>query len=110
MLLGLAQPLVGCQEDLGDPVIRSADWDAQPPGTDGGSATALSLWQPACGPDAYYACPPYGLKRGDIIENKFLASGNAQSDSWANAEGIFSLADYYQSDAELLFVFYGQDG
>jgi hypothetical protein len=114
LLLGVALPLTGCQEDLGDPVTRTADWDAEAPGTDGGSGTnsnnALAYWQPECGITGYYACPPYGVKLGDIIPNKIFASGNPEADLWANADGVFSLADYYQSDAKILFVYYAQNG
>jgi len=114
LVMGLAIPLAGCQEDLGDPVIRTADWDAQAPGTDGGTSSntnnALAYWQPECGINGAYACPPYGLKRGDVIANKIFASGNLEADLWANEDGVFSLADYYQSEAKLLFVFYGQNG
>lgn len=121
LAFGLAVTLAGCQENLGDPVIRYADWDAQAPGTDaqssgtdgGGSSNtnnALAYWQPECGINGYYACPPYGLKRGDVIQNKIFASGNLEADLWANVDGVFSLADYYQSDAKLLFVYYAQNG
>ncbi len=112
-LVGLALPVAGCQEDLGDPVIRQADWDAQAPGTDSGgtnSNNALAYWQPECGISGSYACPPYGLARGDVIKNIVFASGNLEADVWANSDGVFSLADYYQSEAKLLFVYYGQNG
>lgn len=112
-LWGLTLGAVACQPDLGDPTSRQADWDAQAPDDDGGGSSntnnELALWQPECGIDGFYACPPYGLKRGDIIENKFFAVGNPEAQQWANDDGIFSLADYYQSDAKLLFVYYGRE-
>ncbi len=114
LTLPLALPLAGCQEDLGDPVTRTVDWDAQAPGVDSGGSTnsnnALAYWQPECGLDGVYACPPYGVTRGDIIPNKIFAAGNPEANFWANVDGVFSLSDYYQSDAKLLFVFYGANG
>ncbi|MFH2010511.1 MAG: hypothetical protein ABI333_28180 [bacterium] len=111
--LALTLSLVGCQEDLGDPVNRQADWDAvDPNATTGGtnSNNLLTEWLPECGIGAYYACPPYGLTRGDTFPNKYFAAGNADAHVWANEDGVFSLADYYQSEQKLLFLFYGRDG
>ncbi len=109
----LGPTLAGCQEDLGQPKLRQADWDAQAPVSDAAGTNSnnpLDLWQPECGLNGVYPCPPYGVKRGDIIPNKLFASGNTEADLWANEDGVLSLSDYYQSEAKLLFVFYGQDG
>ena len=112
-VLGLAMPLTGCQEDLGDPVTRTADWEAlnpnvENPGTN--SNNPLTYWVPECGISGAYACPPYGLASGDVIANKIFATGNLEADVWSSADGVFSLSDYYQSDKKLLLVFYGQNG
>lgn len=112
-VLGLAMPLAGCQEDLGDPELRVADFEAVDPGyvsPNTNSNNPLASWLPDCGVGGVYACPPYGLGRGDVIANKIFASGNLEADVWANEDDIFSLSSYYQSDKKVLFVFYGQDG
>jgi hypothetical protein len=114
LALTLAMPVAGCQPDLGDPTTRTADWDAEAPGVDGGGSTnsnnVLAFWQPECGSDGAYPCPLYGIKRGDIIANKIFAAGNPEADFWSNVDGVFSLSDYYQSDSKLLFIYYGRDG
>ena len=112
-VLGLAMPLAGCQEDLGDPELRVADFDAVDPdyvSPNTNSNNPLADWLPDCGANGVYACPPYGLARGDVIANKIFASGNLEADVWANEDDVFSLSSYYQSDKKVLFVFYGQNG
>lgn len=111
--LGLAMPLAGCQEDLGDPELRVADFEAVDPNyvsPNTNSNNPIADWLPDCGANGVYACPPYGLGRGDVIANKIFAAGNPEADFWSNADRIFSLSDYYQSESRVLFVFYGQNG
>jgi len=97
---------LGCSGDLGDPVLRYADWDAQAPG-DGGATNSnnvLTEWLPECG-SGYYPCPPYGTRRGDTVENLLMLAANDAADLMADEDGILSLADLHQSGKKLLFIF-----
>ena len=97
---------VGCGSDLGDPVLRYADWDAtvQDDGGGANSNNMLASWLPDCGPD-YYPCPPYGTSRRDIVKNIWMVAANDAAWDLADSEGLFSLADMHQSGAKLLFIF-----
>lgn len=97
----------GCGEDLGDPVLRYANWDAALPNDDGGGSNSNSLlaqWLPDCGPD-YYPCPPYGTGRNDVLASFDLVAANDEARDLADADGTFGLVDLHQTGAKLLFVF-----
>ncbi len=106
LALLLVAPLGSCGSDLGEPVLRQADWDATSP-DDGGSTNSnnsLADYMPDCGPD-YYPCPPYGTFRGDTVENLNMAAANDVAMDFADSSGVFSMADLRTSGAKLLFVF-----
>ncbi len=105
----VAMPLAGCVEDLGDPVIRYAEWDASAPTGDGGAANTnsnnqLADYVPDCGPD-YYPCPPYATKRGGIVENFQMTAVNDAARDYTADGAVLSMADLRGSGAKLLFVF-----
>lgn len=116
---GLALPLAGlltfglaaCQPDLGDPVIRHADWDATPPPPDGGDVDAavqtanLEDYLPECTPD-YYPCPPYGTRRNMVLRNIHMTAANDEAWALADDDGDFSLATLRATGAKLLFIFF----
>lgn len=104
--LGLAGG-TGCTPDLGDPVLRYADWDATAPDGDGGgtnSNTMLAEWLPDCGPD-YYPCPPYGNRRNDVLAEFRMTAANDEALAFADAQGILTLGDFHRTEKKLLFVF-----
>lgn len=118
--MALALPLAGlltvslsqsaCQPDLGDPVIRHADWDATPPAADGGvdasgETAALEEYLPECDPD-YYPCPPYGTRRNMVLRNIHMTAANDEAWNLADDDGDFSLATLRGTGARLLFIFF----
>ena len=97
----LASPQGACDDDRGTPSLRVADWTAP---VAGNPDTALDDWQPDCGP-GFYPCPPYGRANFEVLKNHAFPSANVFADQYANADGELSLADLYQSDKKLLWVF-----
>lgn len=107
VLGGLGATATGCNPDLGDPVLRYADWDATLPEDDGGgtnSNTSLAQWLPDCGP-GYYPCPPYGTRRNEILGSFDMVAANDSARDFADAAEVFGLVDLHLSGAKLLFVF-----
>ena len=105
----LAPALAGCgEEDLGPPVIRYADWDAQAPLSDAfansNSNNTLDLFLDECGV-GLYPCPPYGIRKGNVLANLEMVAANDPALDMANEDGIFSFRDFYQNDTTVLFVF-----
>ncbi|MDY0000908.1 MAG: hypothetical protein RBU30_06405 [Polyangia bacterium] len=109
-ILGIGHTMLtgpGCGEDLGDPVLRYADWDATLPQSDGGGTNSnanLAEWLPDCGP-GYYPCPPYGTRRNQVLESFDMVAANDEAWELADEDGVFGLVDLHLSGAKLLFVF-----
>jgi hypothetical protein len=105
----LAPALAACgEEDLGPPVIRYADWDAQAPLSDAfansNSNNTLETFLEDCGP-GLYPCPPYGIRKNSVLANLEMIAANSYAQDLGNEDGIFSFRDYYQNDTTVLWVF-----
>jgi hypothetical protein len=107
-LVAPALAACGGEDDLGPPVLRYADWDAQAPLSDAfannNSNNVLETFLEDCGV-GLYPCPPYGMRKGNVLANVEMIAANAPAKDMANEDGIFSFRDYYQEGTTVLWVF-----
>jgi len=61
---------------------------------------------PVCGPDTY-PCPPYGVRRGRVMENEVFLPANQEAIGVAGNDGLFTLQDVFARKPKLIMIFAG---